>query len=113
MADTPLEVVNAATKVVFQDGTKAILVLNNFLCEESPDQTESLLNPHQLRAHHVRVDDTARHHRNLDGSYGSQCIVVEGTTLPLHFDGFKAYFSISKPTHNEFHTLPRYELTAD
>ena len=113
LAETPLEVVNAATKVAFQDGSKAILVLNRFLLEDSPHQTESLLNPHQLCAHHVRVDDTAQHHTHVDGSPGAQCIVVEGTRLPLHFDGFKAYFSISRPTPSEFNTLPRYELTTD
>ena len=112
VADSPLEVCNVATKATFNDGSRAIFILNQFLLENSEEQTESLLNPHQLRAYHVRVDDVPRHHRHVYGTHGKQCIVVDGVTFPLHFDGFKTYFTVSRSTHRELDTLPRYLLTA-
>ena len=75
MSDTPLQVCNAVTKATFPHGTSVLFVLNHFMVDEDPDQTESLLNPHQCRAHKVLMDDVAHTHRRFDGSFGEQKII--------------------------------------
>ena len=55
--ETPLEVVDAVTKVNLNDGKSYILQMNQSLLDSCPNQKESLLQPHQSRAHGVFVDD--------------------------------------------------------
>ena len=113
VSQEPLELCNVATKAVFADGRSCILILNQFMLDENPQQTESLLNPHQARAHQVMIDDKAVTHRRVDGNFGTQHFVVEGTSFPLHFDGYKMFISICEPTHADYETLHRFELTAN
>ena len=113
ISQEPLELCNVATKATFADGRTCILILNQFMLDENPSQTESLLNPHQARANEVLLDDTAVTHKRVDGNFGTQRFVVDNISFPLHFDGYKMYISICKPTHTEYDTLPRYTLTAD
>ena len=110
VANNPMELVNAATKATLPDGSQVIFVLNQHMLDEDPQQTESLLNPHQARAYKVRIDDTAGFHWLIDDKMGKQRLVVQDRFLPLHFDGHKMFFSVSKPTIEEWNLLERYEL---
>jgi hypothetical protein len=66
-------------------------------CEE---QTESLLNAHELRKHNVLVDDKAK----LYG--GNQNIVIGDTTICLDFiDGKTMSFYNRKPTNKEMEEI--------
>ena len=109
---TALEVVSAATLVTLEDKTKIILVIHQALCDESSNQTEALLQPHQCRAHGVAIDDCAKRHQHIDGSHGEQCIQVLDSKIPLFYDGFKCYISTSNPTLDEFDRYPQLELTS-
>ena len=76
------------------------------------NQHESLLQPHQARAFGIVIDYIARRHPGKDGKPGGQCIHVGTDKLPLHFDGWKCYFHIRKPSQEELKSLPVYELTS-
>ena len=73
-ADTPLEVVDAVTKVTLKSGTQYLLQMNQSLIDMCPEQRESLLQPHQSRAHGVLIDDCPTHRKTVGGTNGSQCI---------------------------------------
>ena len=54
---TRLELVNDAYTVAnLADGTKICLCLHQVLLDSNPEQTEALVQPHQMRAHGVIVD---------------------------------------------------------
>ncbi len=107
-----LEIVNAATLVTLATGEKVVLLINQALYDNNSTQQESLLQPHQARAHGVAIDDCAIRHRRIDGTSGGQCVQIGDTTLPLYFDGWKCYFAISLPTHQDLERYPVYELTS-
>lgn len=107
-----LEVVNAATLVTLATGVQHILVVNQALLDENDSQHESLLQPHQVWSHGVVVDDCAKRHHLIDGSYGKQCIRVKDIILPLYFDGWKMFLAISKPTETDLAKCPIIELTS-
>ena len=66
-SDIPLEVVDAVTILTMSDGSKLILQMNQSLLDSCPTQYESLLQPHQCRAHGVRIDDCQTQHCKIDG----------------------------------------------
>ena len=111
-SEIPLEVVDAVTKITLQDGKSFLLQMNPSLIDPCPDQRESLLQPHQSRAHGVLIDDFPLQHRQIDGSCGSQCVQVLDTVLPLTFDGLKCLFQIQKPTSDNISELPRLKLSS-
>ena len=111
-AETPLEVVDAVTKITLSNGKSYILQMNQSLLDSSPDQKESLLQPHQSRAHGVLIDDCPIQHRRIDGSSGTQCVQILDTKLPLEFDGLKCYLKLEKPSESDIATYPRLELTS-
>ena len=110
--ETALEIVDGATKVTDKRGASFLLVVNQALYDDHKDQKESLLQPHQARAHGVAVDDCSRLHRGVDGEPGSQCIQAGQHRVPLLYDGWKCYLAVSKPTMQEIRELPRIELTS-
>ena len=112
MSSSSLEVVNAATMVKLDNGEQFILVINQALLDEDENSTEALLQPHQARSHGVAVDDCAKRHKRVDGSHGGQCLKVSDKTLPLHFDGWKCYFAISKPDQSDLQRYKIIELTS-
>ena len=107
-----MEVVSGICKVLLQNRTSYLLVVNQALLDTDPSQSEALFQPHQLRAHGTIVDETAVRHRGVDGRPGRQLIRVGDVDLPLYFDGWKTFLSICKPTDEELGTLPRLELTS-
>ena len=109
---TPLEICNVATLVKFVNQPPVIFMLNQFMVDENLEQTESLFNPHQAKAHHVRIDDTAKSQVRVDETPGEQKSVIEGNSFPFHFDGFKMFHSIRRPTREEHESLPKCELTS-
>ena len=111
-SSTALEVVDGATLVTFQDGSKVILIVNQALLDTHPGQTEALLQPHQARAHGCLVDECSKFHLNHDKKPGTQCVQTDKHTLPLYFDGLKTYFSISKPTDEQMIEYECVELTS-
>ncbi len=110
--NTMLEVVNGYTLATLRDGRKFIIIVNQALLDRDARQTESLLQPHQCRAFGTAVDDCSTFHPDVHGGKGTQQIKVDGTSIPLHFDGFKTYLSISLPTKEDFEVLPHLELTS-
>ena len=58
------------------------------------------------------VDDVAKRYPAMDGKQGSQCMSIGADSLPLHFDGWKCFFHIRKPSQEELRSLPVYELTS-
>ena len=94
-----LQLVNDCfTCVQLPNNKLAIFKLNNCLLDNDVTQRESLLQPHHARAFGIVIDDVARRHPGRDGKPGGQCIHVGTEKLPLHFDGWKCYFHIRKPS---------------
>ena len=111
-SDVPLEVVDAVIVLTMSDGSKLILQMNQSLLDSCPTQYESLLQPHQCRAHGVRIDDCPIQHRTIDGNNGTQSIRIMDRIIPLQFDGLKCYMKITKPTSHDVSKYPRVELTS-
>lgn len=107
-----LEVGTGATLVTLQDGSKHILVVHQALIDTCSGQKEALLQPHQCRAHGVAVDDCASRHNHVDGSPGGQCIQVDDCRIPLYYDGYKCYLSVSKPTQDDYNRYSQLEMTS-
>ena len=61
---------NCLTKIVCKDRS-FIGVVNQCLVDPDPEQTETLLQPHQLRANGVLLDDVPPCHLRIDGSPGT------------------------------------------
>jgi outer membrane lipopolysaccharide assembly protein LptE/RlpB len=59
------------------------------------------------------VNDVASRHLATDNKQGLQNLIVDRTILLLNFDGWKCYFSISKPTTDQLNSLPKYILTSE
>ena len=112
MRSSALELVNDAFTLVHTPRGKIIFQLNQCFLDRDPSQDEALLQPHQCRDFGVMVDDCAKCHLNNDGDPGGQCIRVGDDIIPMHFDGWKCYFRISKPTEDDIATLPVYTLTS-
>jgi hypothetical protein len=72
---------------------------------------ESLLNPNQLHANGLIVEDVpCQYKKQLSHSI---FIPTSGMTIPLSMDGVVSRFETMKPTSEEYHTLPQIELTED
>ena len=113
MGSSSLELVNDAyTLALLPTGDKVLLKFNQALCDPDPLQLEALFQPHQLRSHGVLVDDCAKRHRRSDGNPGGQCLTTPESTVDMHFDGFKCYFRIQKPTANDMQKYEIIELTS-
>ena len=111
-SDVPLEVVDAVTMLTMSDGSNIILQMNQSLLDSCPTQYESLLQPHQCRAHGVRIDDCPIQHRTIDGNNGTQSIRIMDKIIPLQFDGLKCYMKITKPSSHDISKYPRVKLTS-
>jgi len=113
MSSSDLELVNDAyTLATLPNGKKTILKVNQAFCDSDPLQSEALFQPHQLRAHGVIVDDCARRHLRADGQPGGQCLITPECKLDMHFDGWKTYFRIQKPTAEDLQNYDIVELTS-
>jgi len=113
MKTNNLQLVNDCYTVAILPSNKlVILKINQCLLDKDPSQQESLLQPHQARAFGVVIDDVAKRHPSKDGKQGGQCICIGKDTLPLHFDGWKCFLHIRKPSQEELKSLPVYELTS-
>ena len=113
MRSSSLELVNEAyTIVTLPDSTRIILELNQCFLDRDPLQTEALLQPHQARAFGVIVDDCSSAHLGPDGLAGGQCLTIAGVSYPMHFDGWKCYLRVSKPTDEDLQKYPIIRLTS-
>lgn len=103
---------NCLTKIVCKN-TSFIGVVNQCLVDPDPDQTETLLQPHQLRAHGVLfLDDIPPCHMRIDGTPGTLRLKVGETEIPLYFDGLKTFAICVRPTEEEINSLPHVVLTS-
>ena len=112
-SSTPLQVKNVAvliTNPYTQD--KIIGVINQALFIPDTSHHEALLQPNQARSFGTKIDDCAKHHFNIDGKPGKQCIKVPGHEIPLLHDGWKAYLSISKPSSSDLESYDIVEFTS-
>lgn len=113
MTSSNLELVNDTyTLATLPDNTKVIFLLHQCFLDRNPSQTEALLQPNQVRAHNIVVDDCAACHVGCDGQHGGQCLKINDIEYKLHFDGWKSYFQISKPTSEDLVRYPMIELTS-
>ena len=111
---TTLELVSEAyTVLICQNGDNVLVQLNQVLLNRDPDQTESLLQPHQLCASGVLVDDVPTCHTASTGKPGTQCVQVGDRKIPLYFDGYKTYFRLARPSEEDMQRLPVYRLTSE
>jgi len=94
------------------DGEKVLLKFNQAFCDPDPLQLEALFQPHQLRAHGVIVDDCAKRHLHADGEQGGQCLITPEQKMEMHFDGWKTYFLIRKPSATDMQKYPIVEMTS-
>ena len=111
MKSSQLELVNDAYTLVHLNDRKVIFKINQCFLDRNPAQTEALLQPHQVRAFGIMVDDCASCHMRSDGIQGSQCITIGDVTIPMLFDGWKCYFRISKPSQLDMDKYEIIELT--
>lgn len=72
-----------------------------------------LLNPIQMRANGVIVDDVPRHLSPNHSSTHSLFFPDENLRIPLGLNGCISYFNIRKPTLQEIHTCTTLSLTDD
>ena len=113
MTTSSLQLVNDCfTCACLPNNKLVIFKLNQCLLDLSSKNKESLLQPHQARAFGVIVDDVATRHLGKDYKPGGQSLTIGNDTLPLHFDGWKCYFTIRKPSPEELRLLPVYELAS-
>ena len=113
MTPSTLELVNESfTLVTLPNKCKVIFQINQAFLDRDPLQTEALLQPHQMRAFGIIVDDCAKRHLGPDNKQGGQCIRVDGTSYPMHFDGWKCYFQVHKPEPADLTKYPIIELTS-
>lgn len=103
---------NCLTKIVCKD-ISFIGVVNQCLVDTDPNQTETLLQPHQLRAHGVLLDDVPPCHLRIDGTPGTLRLKVGETEVPLYFDGLKTFAICVRPTEEEINSLPHVVLTSE
>ena len=112
MSNGLLEVVDGYTLATLSDGSSFILHVNQALLEMGSSQTESLLQPHQVRAANNAVDDCATCHLAANGEPGTQSIFSGSNALKMNFDGWKCYFVIRKASPEEFDQFPHVHLTS-
>ena len=76
MGSTTLELVSDAyTLVTLNDDIQVIFKINQCFLDRNPNQTEALLQPHQMRSFGVVVDDCASYHIGPSLKAGGQCMV--------------------------------------
>ena len=85
--------------------------VNLGLFDLHPSQKESLLQPYEVRAHSVVVDNVCKCHKGVDGCPGTQCIHVDGHEVSIHFDGLKQFLYISTPIDTDILCYPSGNLT--
>ena len=108
MNSKSLELVNTAfTLVTLPNSSKVIFQINQAFLDRDPLQTEALLQPHQARSFGIIVDDCAKRHLSSSNKPGGQCIIIGSKQLDMHFDGWKCYFKLEKPTPSD---LSRYDI---
>ena len=97
-----LELVSEAyTLVTLSDNSKVIFKINQDFLDKDPDQYETLLQPHQMRAFGIVVDNCASRHVSSDGDPGRQYLTVSSTKLGMDFDGWKCHFFCQNPTKDD------------
>ena len=102
MKSAKLELVNGAyTLVILPNNGNVAFKINQALLDNDPTQIEALLQPHQVRAFGVIVDNLASRRLNPSGSPGTQCIKVGDRTSPMSFDGWTHYYKLEKLTAND------------
>ena len=77
MKSTTLELASDAyTLVTINEHKKFVFKFNQVFLDRNPLQSKALLQPHQMRAFSVMVDDCSRSHLGPSNKPGGQCIIV-------------------------------------
>jgi len=95
-----------------ETGETFILIFNE--CLHLGDALENtLMNPNQVRAHGITVDDILKH-LSPDPKLATHSIYVpkEDLKIPLQLKGVISYFSSRYPTENELQTCQWIEMTS-
>ena len=99
-------IVQAATGYTAADGSNYILILNQALY--MPEMRHTLINPNQMRAYNVEVQDNPYDHRPLMISTSDpdfiMCMKTKGTTV---------YFDSWAPSERDLHECPHIVLTSE
>ena len=107
----PFSPLDAFTLCTLPDDSKVPLFqFNQCLLDTDPLQTETLLQPHQARAHGVLVDDCTKQHPSITGQPATQCIQIGSDKFEMYFYGWKTYFRVQKPTSSDLVKYPIYEI---
>ena len=107
----PFSPLDAFTLCPLPDDSKVPLFqFNQCLLDTDPLQTETLLQPHQARAHGVLVDDCTKQHPSITGQPATQCIQIGSDKFEMYFYGWKTYFRVQKPTSSDLVKYPIYEI---
>ena len=108
MTGRPLKLVTAVTAYDHPDFGVVLLGVGNAAWDDREEQTESLLNPHELRKFNVTVNDMARVYG------GEQMLKVQTIDIPLDFiDGKTMSFYHRMPTQAELNRYPVHWLTPE
>ena len=83
-----------------------IFIVNYATLVDDPAKTDSLLVPFAMMKHGVSIDMTPTVYGGTGG------IKVSDQFLPFEFDGEKLFFTITRPTKEDLHTLEAFELTS-
>ena len=102
---------NHSLWLLFQKKRKVILQINQAFLDRDTLQTEALIQPHQIRAFGLVVDNCAHIYMGKEIKPGGQCIEVRNAKHPMHFDSCKCYFQIQKPDHTDLAKYLIIELT--
>ena len=106
---TPKEckIVHGATKATIPGRIEPIIFIMNYCTlVEDMGEYESLLQPYQVMAHGVDVDCKPP----VFG--GTGCMSFNDNSYPFEFDGEKPFYTITKPTQEDFDNLEHLELTS-
>ena len=106
-----MKLTNLTMLETFPNGSKVILICNQFFLNKDPKQYEAPLPLVQVQAHAAWLDITVKRHCDLDGNPGRQMMEVEKKRHPMHFDRYKCYLPIQKPQSSNYDWYEHLELT--
>ena len=110
---TKLELVNDDyILVTLTNNVKMGFKINQAFLDNDPTQTDALLQPDQVRAFEVIVDDCASRHLSTSLSPGTQCIKVGDRTWTMYFNGWECYYKLENPTVDDLVKYETIELTS-
>ena len=92
---------------------KYIFKINQAFLDRDPTQNGALIQPRQMIAFGVIVDDCAKNHLGTSNKPGGKYLTIDNTQYSMHFDGWKCYFRIQNRTEQALIKYRIIELTSN